>query len=136
MQRYLRLLLGSPETTKTCFIYDNVGLIKFQGNWSLIKSNLETLLKLTEFCSFQWGVFMIRFVGGFTLSYYWENLVKLWYCTSFYDFHLGWLADLVSRFACNTRVIVDASSNPPVSRLKLLQQRKARIKSSRKQTKT
>ena len=33
---------------------------------------------------------------------------------------LGWLAHLVSRFACNTRVIVDASSNPPVSRLKLL----------------
>ena len=33
---------------------------------------------------------------------------------------LGWLAHLVSRFACNTRVIVDASSNPPVSHLKLL----------------
>ena len=31
-----------------------------------------------------------------------------------------WLAHLVSRFACNARVIVDASSNPPVSRLKLL----------------
>ena len=26
----------------------------------------------------------------------------------------------VSRFACNTRVTVDASSAPPVSRLKLL----------------
>ena len=26
----------------------------------------------------------------------------------------------VSRFACNTRVTVDASSTPPVSRLKLL----------------
>ena len=34
--------------------------------------------------------------------------------------HSGWLAHLVSRFACNTRVIVDASSNPPVSCLKLL----------------
>ena len=33
---------------------------------------------------------------------------------------LGLLAHLVCRFACNTRVIVDASSNPPVSRLKLL----------------
>ena len=30
------------------------------------------------------------------------------------------LAHLVSRFACNARVIVDASSHPPVSRLKLL----------------
>ena len=38
-------------------------------------------------------------------------------------FQLGWLAHLVSRFACDTRVIVDASSNPPVSRLKLLQQK-------------
>ena len=28
--------------------------------------------------------------------------------------------NLVSRFACNARVIVDTSSNPPVSRLKLL----------------
>ena len=30
------------------------------------------------------------------------------------------LAHLVSRFACNTKGIVDASSNPLVSRLKLL----------------
>ena len=29
------------------------------------------------------------------------------------------LAHLVSRFACNTRVIVDASSSPPVSRIKI-----------------
>ena len=29
------------------------------------------------------------------------------------------LARLVSRFACNTRVIVDASSSPPVSRIKI-----------------
>ena len=36
----------------------------------------------------------------------------------------GRLAHLVSRFASNTRVIVDASSNPPVSRLKLLEQKK------------
>ena len=36
----------------------------------------------------------------------------------------------------DTRVIVDASSNPPVSRLKLKKKKKARIKSSRKQTKT
>ena len=28
-----------------------------------------------------------------------------------------WLAHLVSRFACNTRVIVDASSSPTVSRI-------------------
>ena len=28
---------------------------------------------------------------------------------------LVWLAHLVSRFACNTMVIVDASSSPPVS---------------------
>ena len=34
--------------------------------------------------------------------------------------YLGWLAHSVSRFACNTRVMVNASSNPPVSRLKLL----------------
>ena len=32
----------------------------------------------------------------------------------------GRLAHLVSLFACNTRVIVDASSKPPVSCLKLL----------------
>ena len=31
-----------------------------------------------------------------------------------------WLAHLVSRFACNTRVIDDASSNPPVSNDKSL----------------
>ena len=34
--------------------------------------------------------------------------------------HLGWLAHLVSQFACNKMVIVDASSNPPVSNIKLL----------------
>ena len=33
---------------------------------------------------------------------------------------LGWLAHMVERLACNTRVIVDASSNLSVSRLKLL----------------
>ena len=31
-----------------------------------------------------------------------------------------WLAHLVSRFACDARVIADASSSPPVSRVKLL----------------
>ena len=35
-------------------------------------------------------------------------------------YNLGWLAHLVSRFACNTRVIVDASSNTPVSDVKPL----------------
>ena len=30
----------------------------------------------------------------------------------------GWLAHLVSRFACNTRMIFDASSSPPVSHVK------------------
>ena len=33
---------------------------------------------------------------------------------------VGWLARLVSQFACNTRVIVDASSNLTVSCVKLL----------------
>ena len=28
---------------------------------------------------------------------------------------MGWLAHLISRFACNTRLIIDASSSPPVS---------------------
>ena len=32
-------------------------------------------------------------------------------------FFLEYLARLVSRFACNTRVIVDASSSPPVSHM-------------------
>ena len=45
----------------------------------------------------------------------------------------GRAAHLVRRFACNTRVIVDASSNPPVSHVKSLQQ-KPRINSSSKQT--
>ena len=34
--------------------------------------------------------------------------------------YLGWLAHLVSRFAFNTKVIVDVSSNPPVSNVKSL----------------
>ena len=33
-------------------------------------------------------------------------------------FSLGWLAHLVSSFACNTRVIIEASSNPLVSNVK------------------
>ena len=33
---------------------------------------------------------------------------------------LGGLAHLVSRFACNTRVIFHVGSSPPVSRVKLL----------------
>ena len=33
-----------------------------------------------------------------------------------------WLALLIGRFACNTRVIVDASSNLPVSNVKSLKQ--------------
>ena len=32
----------------------------------------------------------------------------------------GWLAHLVSQFACNARVIVDASSDTPVSHVKSL----------------
>ena len=40
----------------------------------------------------------------------------------------------ISRFACNTRVIVDASSKPPVSNVKSLYQ-KPNINSSSKQTK-
>ena len=43
--------------------------------------------------------------------------------------------DLVSRFACNTRVINDASSSPRDFYVKLLQY-KPRIKLSRKQTET
>ena len=39
----------------------------------------------------------------------------------------------ISRFTCNTRVIVDASSNPPVSNVKSLYQ-KPNINSSSKQT--
>ena len=34
--------------------------------------------------------------------------------------NLGWLVHLVSWFACNARVIVDASSDPPVSNVKSL----------------
>ena len=41
------------------------------------------------------------------------------------------LDSLVSRFTCNTRVIVDASSSPPVSRVKFLKQ-KPKIKSTSK----
>ena len=44
-----------------------------------------------------------------------------------------WLAHLVSRFACVTSVIVDASSNPPVPNVKSLLQ-KPSINSSSKQT--
>ena len=33
--------------------------------------------------------------------------------------NLRWLAHLVSQFACNTRVIVDASSSTPVSHIKI-----------------
>ena len=45
----------------------------------------------------------------------------LFYYPFFFNFpNSGWLAHLVSRFACNTRVIVDASSNPPVSNVKSL----------------
>ena len=33
---------------------------------------------------------------------------------------LGWLAHLVSRFACNARVIVNTCSNPSVSYVKLM----------------
>ena len=32
---------------------------------------------------------------------------------------VGWLAHLVSRFACNASVIVDVSLSPPVSRIKI-----------------
>ena len=38
----------------------------------------------------------------------------LWAC------HLGWLTHTVGRFACNARVIADASSSPSVSRVKCL----------------
>ena len=45
---------------------------------------------------------------------------------------LGWLVHLVNRFAFNTKVVVDASSNPPVFSVKLWQ--KPRIKWSSRQT--
>ena len=45
------------------------------------------------------------------------------------DTMTGWPAHFVSQFACNARLIVDASSNPTVSCVK-----KPRVKSSSKQT--
>ena len=50
-----------------------------------------------------------------------------------FDRLLRWLAHLVSRFAYNTGVIVDASSNPPVSNVKSLKQ-KPSINSLSKET--
>ena len=43
------------------------------------------------------------------------------------------LAHLVSRFACNTMMIVDASSSPPVSHVKKLQQNLKSIQQASKQ---
>ena len=45
-----------------------------------------------------------------------------------------WLAYLVSRFACNTRIIVDASSSPLVSHVEIAVT-KPKIKSTSKQAK-
>ena len=46
-------------------------------------------------------------------------IISTWDRVHFWIYLLGWLAHLVSRFACNTRVIVDESSIPPVSRIKI-----------------
>ena len=56
-------------------------------------------------CSFNW-CYIFSFVIIFT------NI-------SFYQY-MAWLAHLVSRFTCNARVLVDASSNPPFSNVKSL----------------
>ena len=48
------------------------------------------------------------------------------------NFKQGWLVYLVSSLACNTRVIVDANSNPPIFRVKIVVTKSA-IKSFRKQ---
>ena len=47
---------------------------------------------------------------------------------------LGWLAHLVSWFACNTKVLVDASSNPPLSNVKSLWQNLVSIHQVNKKT--
>ena len=77
---------------------------------------------------------------NFFFFFFWEFSCTFWHtsyqaktfnecydklCTTkWFDFclsrTLGWLAHLVSRLACNTRVIDDASSNPPVSNVKSL----------------
>ena len=41
--------------------------------------------------------------------------LNFWTTNNILVIKLGWLAHLISRFACNTRLIVDASSSPPVS---------------------
>ena len=46
-------------------------------------------------------------------SWYWIYYVQMEFAES------GWLAHLVSRFACNTRMIVDASLNLLVSHIKI-----------------
>ena len=49
------------------------------------------------------------------------NKVALVYLLTFNkSYNLGQLAHLASQFACNTTMIVNASSNPPLSRVKLL----------------
>ena len=46
---------------------------------------------------------------------FYERMVLSIKNTLFNSEHTGWLAHLVSRLPCNTRMLVEASSNPPVS---------------------
>ena len=71
---------------------------------------------------------MLRYLGGifpyYRFIYNYIRSQKLGSANLKICFRVGWateaLAHLISRFACNTRVIVDASSNPPVSHVKSL----------------
>ena len=60
--------------------------------------------------------------------YFVKQFLKRWH------FFGVWIAHLVSRFACNTRVIVDVSLNPPVSNVKSLNKNFVTIHQLKKQT--
>ena len=76
-----------------------------------ITFDLVMILNSDIFYKYYWKEFQLE--RSATLSKYLTFLYLL-----IYLFLLGWLAHLVSQFPCNTRMIVDASTSPPVSHVK------------------
>ena len=101
----------SPEPSKT---------------FGLLVKKLSSLL-LHDFIYFRLYKHLVYKQLGIGM-YFVKQFLKGW------QFFGVWLAHLVSRFACNTRVIVDVSLNPPVSNVKSLNKNFVTIHQLKKQT--
>ena len=122
------IVLNLVEEAVVHFLLNMLDYIKQAlRNKQLIIFNADNFRRNSKSISFQFHYRKSSQQSYFTLSYYYRHVTKgrSW-GRSFLAFLENWRkvpwfwekALLVSRFACNTRMIVDANSSPPIFHVK------------------